>query len=381
MFNPAFPKVGNFTVAAGADIGTVLGTRNGARGERELLFLGAPANYAAKIIGPAGSLRISEEMFRELPKRLRELCSKSKVTDHAENALYDIGDVTSQRLVELCDEADITWETEASAGRIEDDRRAFPLNAIKIEDADALIELDALGIDKNKRVLGATVYADVAGFTAYIDDQAGEEAEERALRVFHGIRREMNRVVRRDYDGLHVQYQGDRLQALFHLPKDDEQAIVIRAVEAAVGLQSSMIYTLPLHLPEVKALSLTIGIDVGTTLVSKLGTRGHRDRICIGEPVEAAARCEQRHCGGEIALTPRAYAALPKATQELFTKDAATGEYLAKNLTADKLERARSVSKFEAPAVHVRRDAGRVVVGAAAGDGAHPVQPARSYAR
>src|SRR2546423_10859013 len=50
VFNPAFPSYGVFIIASGADLGAVIGTRNGMRGDRELLFLGHPTNHAAKIV-------------------------------------------------------------------------------------------------------------------------------------------------------------------------------------------------------------------------------------------------------------------------------------------------------------------------------------------
>ncbi len=40
VFNPEFPKLPNLTVSAGADLGYAIGTKNGHRGDRELLFLG-----------------------------------------------------------------------------------------------------------------------------------------------------------------------------------------------------------------------------------------------------------------------------------------------------------------------------------------------------
>ena len=54
VFNPAFPALSNLVIAGGADIGDAIGTKNGMRGDRELLFIGAPANYAAKVIRGAG---------------------------------------------------------------------------------------------------------------------------------------------------------------------------------------------------------------------------------------------------------------------------------------------------------------------------------------
>jgi len=73
VFNPAFPHHDNFIVSAGSALGDVIGTRNGHRGDRELLCLGAPANYAAKIIGTWGSLRVDDRVYDALPGDLRDL--------------------------------------------------------------------------------------------------------------------------------------------------------------------------------------------------------------------------------------------------------------------------------------------------------------------
>ena len=73
VFNPAFPNFDNFAVAGGADIGTVIGTKNGTKGDRELLFLGNPANRAAKIICGNGILRVTKAVFDQLPRPLQDV--------------------------------------------------------------------------------------------------------------------------------------------------------------------------------------------------------------------------------------------------------------------------------------------------------------------
>src|SRR5712664_3331112 len=59
VFNPAFPLLANLAIAGGADLGNAIGTKNGMEGDRELLFLGAPANYAAKIVGAPGQINLT----------------------------------------------------------------------------------------------------------------------------------------------------------------------------------------------------------------------------------------------------------------------------------------------------------------------------------
>lgn len=379
IYNPAFPRVGDFTVKGGAAIGDVIGTKNGMRNERELLFLGAPANYAAKVLGRQGTLTITESVYTHLPPSLETLCAPTSRVGPDGALLYQLREVTAERLAELCADFDIEWDAEASAERVDDDIDATPLSDIAVEEAREKMDLDALSVRKSKLVEAASLFADVDGFTAYIDAAETDDAKEDALRVFHAIRREVSRVVRLDYGGLHVQFQGDRLQGLFHIPVDDPAAVVTRAVEAAVGLQSSMRKTLPLHVSAAKDLSLAIGIDVGATLASKLGTRGQRDRICIGDPVQGAATVQERHEGGVIALTLAAYTLLPVGLQEFFTKDDDTGDWVAWDLTVEKLERAAKAAAYDGGAMRVDSAAGGVVVTGALGGG-RVANPARSFA-
>jgi class 3 adenylate cyclase len=199
--------------------------------------------------------------------------------------------------------------------------------------------------------------------------------------------------VKKDYEGVRVQYQGDRVQALFHLPKDEEEGIVAEAVEAAVGLQSSMERTVKEALPEAEDLGLAIGVDVGTTLASKLGTRGHRDRICVGVSVENAADPEARTEGGRIAVTRRVYGALPGSLSEHFSYDSGAGSYVADGLTADKLDLAELATGQKAGkfALIATAAAGALVVGAGTAaaarvkekhkeeKGARKIKPSPSY--
>ena len=60
------------------------------------------------------------------------------------------------------------------------------------------------------------------------------------MRVLHAIRKEMASVVKHDFDDVPVQYQIDLVQAVFHLPERNHKEIAKRAVDCAIGLESSM---------------------------------------------------------------------------------------------------------------------------------------------
>lgn len=376
VFNLAFPLLPNLTIAGGADMGYAVGTKNGMEGDRELLFLGAPANYAAKIVDAPDQINLTGRVFSGLPRKLRDLCSP------LQEGLYQIGATSSGAIAELLREFGIGWDSNDSAKRFEEDMRLFPLKNIEYSEADSLIDLDGLGITNNKRVRAASLFADVSGFTRYIEAAQTAEDKKRALRVFHAIRKEMAEVVKHDFSGLRIQYQGDRVQALFHLPKNDDAAILKKAVEAAAGLQASMEYTLKECLPEAGVLGLAIGIDLDVTLVSKIGTRGQRDRICIGTGVENAARTQEKSNGGEVSLTPRAFQLLDAALQPQFTLDKTRNLYVATKFYSDRFDRAAKAAAYGTGGpVTVRSASKTVTVTHGEEAGGRQVFPSKTYAR
>lgn len=378
VFNPEFPKLPNLSIAGGADLGSAIGTKNGHRGDRELLFLGAPANYAAKIFDGTETLRITERVYDELPAELQEFFVE--VEDERFTAsIYQLGEVSVEDMDTLLSDYGINWDREASLQRLKDDKVTFPLNQIEYSDADVKIDLDSLGIKNSKRVIAASVFGDVSGFTAYIDASENNEDEKAALRVLHAIRKEMAAIVKQDFDGLRVQFQGDRVQALFHLPKGDEKRIAQQAVDTAMALQSAMELVIKSCLPEASSLGMAVGIAAGTTLVSKLGTRGHRDRICIGTSVEDAATFQEASAGGEIAVPAEIYEHLDKEVQDFFVWNRDRRLYVATSLTQDKVERARKAALFN-QAVHVTSGLQGVHIASQASTGSRSFVPSRSYA-
>ncbi|MFZ0751016.1 MAG: adenylate/guanylate cyclase domain-containing protein, partial [Pyrinomonadaceae bacterium] len=375
VFNPAFPFTDDFTIAGGADVGYSIGTRNGRNGDRELLFLGPCANHAAKIISSAGRLRITSELYNALPKDLQDIC-----TEVVED-VYQIDSLTQTRLDDLLSERNIAWDRQASEERIAEDKRLFPLKDIEYSSANTLIDIDALSIRNNKKVMAASIFGDISGFTAYIDGASTNEKKREALRVLHAIRREMATVVATDHGGIRVQYQGDRVQGLFHMPKDNEEKIATDAVEAAVSLQSSMEKTLKLKLPEAANLSLAVGVDLDTTLVSKLGTRAHRDRICLGEPVESAAANEENCKGGMIGISKRVYDALPERLNKHFAYDSGSQCYVASGLTWDKVELAARAAAYAAGGpVFIKNTGSGIDITREEVTGARSTRPSSSWA-
>src|SRR5439155_33952 len=136
------------------------------------LFLGSPANRAAKIIRGQGILRVTRSLFDALPEGLQRHC-----TAVGEGEDYRINPVEGDELDALLEEYGFLWNRDASAERVEEDKEAFPLKDIEYSAATELIDFDQLSIRNNKKTHGASIFADVTGFTAYIEAATDREEQ------------------------------------------------------------------------------------------------------------------------------------------------------------------------------------------------------------
>lgn len=380
VFNKEFDAWADWRIGGGADIGDAIGTRNGKRGERELLFIGEPANRAAKIMVDRASMRVTAGLYAELPESLQACCSLLA------NGTYRIS-ADQETLDRLCAEHGVKWNREASAKRVADSRAATPLSDIEYAGANERIDFSALSERNNKKIEAASIFADVSGFTQFVKDAEGdEEAQAAALKIFHVIRKESMRVLCDDFEGVHVQFQGDRNQGILHVPKDDRAAICKAAVEAAIGLASSFEQVIKVELPEAAQLSLAIGVDYGVTLATRLGKRGERDNTCLGVAVENAALLEEGCAGSQIAISKTVYDALEEDLRQHFEAD---GEhYVATDLTWEKIKSLEREELYESRG-SVALKVAAVGLGAAAlgavllrkpeKDDTEIVQPSRPY--
>jgi class 3 adenylate cyclase len=351
VFHRVFPRYQTLALASGTDLGKTIATANGQRNDRELLFIGSPANYAAKIINNSDEMpRLTQNIYRVLPKDLRDLCILVKDKETVPIDVYRLLPIDSSMFEHLLRRYNIAWKPDISTRILTQAKQDISPASIAHRSEHTLIDLDELSIHNNRRVLAASLFADVSGFTKYVERHEHTNTQDAAMYVLHAIRREMSRVVRADYGGLRIQFQGDRVQALFHLPRGNERAIAMQAVGTAIGLQSSMEITLRACLPELAAsLHLAIGVDIGATLVSKLGIREHRDPICLGRAVERAAMLEELCSARQIGISHRVYKALPQDKRHVFTYDKEKQCYIGTDL----IYREKNVEPL-----HTRADSG-----------------------
>ena len=375
QFNTRFSTLADFRVRSGCDIGTVVGTRNGVNGDRELLFVGDAANWAAKIICGRRRITVTRRVVDALSADIAQYAEEAESGGDSR-----VVSCTRPELMAMLETHGFGYDAAIHGDAIDKHLDALDLQDVGVSGARTLIDMDSLSVRNNKLVTAASVFGDIDGFTAYVTAADAESDDDviEALRVFAAIRKELAFVVKRDHAGLRVQYQGDRTQAFVHLPEDDEKGIAEEAVRIAASMQSSFEVTLKEALPAAKPLKLAVGVDIGTTLASKLGTHGQRDRVCIGDPVDGGAAIQQACDGDEVGISSAVWNAIRKSWQKLFDYDAERRFYVAKALRAEKLDLADLAEAFDAKSVHIGR-AATALIAPNAFSGSTQVTPSRSW--
>jgi hypothetical protein len=334
VFNDVFELRGTdaWQTAGGVDFGDAVATKNGTGGDRELLFLGRPANQAAKIIKTG--LRLTDEVVDLLPASFDDFLSRS-----SDDQCWCFVPSTSA-LEQLIAENGYSWSQAQTRKRLEEAAEKYLPGSATVFEATGPISKDKLGLSNSKRVDAVPLFADVDGFTGYVDQAAAlDEDLVDAVRSWHVIRSEMRTTAVVDYEALRIQYQGDRMQALAYLPLDNEgSAAAVRAVRITAALTSAVKYVLP-QVVGTAAKPLAIGLAAGNTLVSKLGEHGNRDVVCLSLATVEAARIQVGLDGNQIGLDAELYKRLPEWLQELFTWQPSPGAYVATDLTLDELDR------------------------------------------
>jgi class 3 adenylate cyclase len=310
-------SIPNAKVRVGIDTGLALAVNNGRRGSREPMFLGRPANHAAKCAsaGKSTGIYLTNEARKAigLPE-LDGTTDRTTALTHVEIATCATEaklDVSKEKILEA-------WKQEQQdtpIGAIEFSRPTPPLRDLDIQ---------SLNAANSKRFDGISVYADIDKFTAYVDAHIDDKAED-VVRALHVIRSELDNVVSQDFDGRRIRFVGDCIQGLLYngtAHTTDVDATLSRAVLCSGALRSSFAEALKYlskNGVDTDDLGLAIGLDFGFVSVTRLGMKGSKTRCAIGRNV-LESEAEQQRCNGkQTAMGEAAYAKANDPIRELFT--------------------------------------------------------------
>lgn len=316
-------------VRVGIDSGSAVAVNSGSRDEREPLFLGNPANYAAKLaegddegIYPSNRVR-SEAGIAQVVSSMRVLDAEraNGVTISPFNSGLPgnvvLRERTSDDVVRRASEAAISkFRVQVSdATSFIFHRHTPPLRDIVFAD---------LMPSKTIRMELASVFGDIDGFTAYVADCIQNHRISEMVTNLHVIRSELAATLKHDFSGRKVRFIGDCIHGLLAegtKSETDNSGTVSAVVKAAAGMRSSF-ELCQQNLPNVDRIGLAIGVEFGTTPISRIGLRGDRSVRCSVSKAVTASEALQTKCGGhETALGPRAIQYAPLALRRLFNAE------------------------------------------------------------
>ena len=344
----------------GVDTGRCVAINNGTGVEQEPMFLGSAANHAAKLAdGLQPGIFLSDRVrallgFQELGV-LESARSVDAAVINQVIALRDEG--TSSVGLELgftknVEEIVESWRGDISKTEVPDP--TIPRFTFRHKEP-LLSEIDyaKLSPSNSIRMPLISIFADLSGYTRYIDSGIAAGRISEAIRALYVIRAELQNVVEKDFSGRKVRFIGDCIHALIAegtKTETDDRKSVIQSFECAGGLRSSFNICQD-ELSGLEMLGLTIGVEYGPTPVSRIGIRGVRSVRLASSVATATSEQMQRECSdSDTKFGPTAMAVIPVALNDL-----ANASGIAAALTYDDVVLSLSTQHSPKPAVRYGR--------------------------
>lgn len=284
-------------VRFGIDHGKCLAMSTGRAHEKDTLFLGSPANHAAKLaaqsnvegifLTPGAQRILGAATLRKSATGDQMALDEAYVRDSARQYRFERLDRVVARLS----------EPEARPPIFRFHRATPPLSTVKF------VEL----VPSNSVRMGmASLFADIDGFTAFVEDaiQRGSDAIKNAVTTVHVIREELNDVLGEDFGGKRVRFVGDCIHGCLAAGKaqDDPADAVKDAVLCATGMRDSFGLCQKIVNPGA-TIDLAIGIEYGPVPLTRIGESGAESiRCAAARAVVQAEREQQAISGGGIRL-------------------------------------------------------------------------------
>lgn len=300
-------------VSVGIDSGKSLAVNNGRRGGREPLFLGTPANHAAKhAICTTSGIYLTNEAravigLKAVTHSVRTALTTSEVQACQEAAKLD---VTKDQIVK-------EWKKdleETPISQFEFSGHTPPMKNLEIEQ---------LTPSNSRRQELLSIYADIDGFTKYVGDNIEGNPKD-VVRTLHVIRSELDAALTSDFEGRRIRFVGDCIHGVIcegTAQTTDTEESISEATRCVGALRSSF----DLSVERLKAksvvagsLGLAIGFEYGPTAISRLGMQGDRVRCCVSRSV-LRSEDEQKDCSGvATAIGPVAYKKASQSVKNVF---------------------------------------------------------------
>ncbi|MBV1821218.1 adenylate/guanylate cyclase domain-containing protein, partial [Bacteroidales bacterium MSK.15.36] len=344
-----YSKYPKFSIHAGIDYGDYFeyDIDDGVN-ESEFTTIGRVANNSAKIqsYAPKNYIYITKKFYEKLDNEFQEVFveltedEKKEFNDKIRSKIFykahynEIFD--KDKMVEIEEGLSDVKE------RVEKESNDFNILDIKFESCTKKISFEGLSLKgRNKKLENAGVIcADIRGFTKlfYENDKNLDDLSEVMEDIYH-----IMGVAVLDSGGTKVQYQGDRIIAIYNDFSDAENYI-IRMLKAAFKLNEKI-----QNLNEEekikerlnnRKITIGIGCSSGKVIATRLGMNGNKDNIVLSDCYKKANKCEDIYAdSNEIVIgkelkdiidSKAGESEIPEflALQELFTAISTNGYYV-----------------------------------------------------
>lgn len=322
----------------GIDHGKCLAMTTG-RGahEKDTLFLGRPANYAAKLV----SSGTDQGIF--LTETAQKRVAARAVRKHAGTMTLDeayVQDAARKYAFDSIDRTATEIALDSAEPMFRFKRPTLPLSTVKFGELSPANSI-CMGM--------ASIFADIDGFTNFVDQSilGGSEKIREAVKIVHVIREELNSVLKEDFGGKRVRFIGDCIHGC--VAEGERADDAAKSVREAVLCASAMRSSFDLCLETVRsdaAIDLAVGIEYGPTPMTRLGHRGDDSVRCAASRATIEAeRTQQAIEHGGVRLGAVAAAVADPAVRKHFS----AGRLMSFDSASDLLWTA------QAPAVQILR--------------------------
>jgi class 3 adenylate cyclase len=337
-------------VRIGIDTGKALAVNNGRRGHREPLFLGEPANHAAKRAGGGATTGIY------LTNKARKAIGLKSVENEDATALTVLEIAASKNKAKL----DVT--ADGIVKEWKDDLKNNPIGSFEFTSHTppySTLDIEQLSAKNSRRQDAATIYADLDGFTAYVSKNiSSNDTAKHVVRALHVLRSELDAVLHTDFAGRKVRFIGDCVHGLAvegTAQTTDEIETISNLTLCAGGMRSSFnlaLAKLKEKGTDATSLGLAIGYEFGPMNVTRLGMKGELVRCSASRGVLTAEKEQSRCTGTETAIGAIAYYKASDAVRAVFgaarKRSGLTHEIALKELSEKNDKAAKAVKAMEA---------------------------------
>jgi class 3 adenylate cyclase len=304
------------SVRVGIDTGEALAVNNGRRGHREPLFLGEPANHAAKRACGGASAGVF------LTNTARTVLDLAEVNDEDAVAL------TADEIATSESEASLDVTADSIVTEWQEDLEDNPIGTFEFSGHTPPfkdLDFDNLSVKNSRRQDAAAIYADIDGFTAFVSANIdNDKGAKNVVRALHVLRSELDAVLHEDFSGRKVRFIGDCIHGLLGegtAQTTDDSKTISTMTLCAGGMRSSFdmaVEQLAKQGIDTTNLGLQIGFEYGPMTATRLGMKGGLVRCSVSRGV-LAAEGQQGECRGtETAIGPVAYKSASDAVRSLF---------------------------------------------------------------